>query len=302
MTPTYRVGTVEDARAVYEVFAHTIADLERRMGTPETDNAWTDRAVVAERWERRRPLLEHLARTAERFWVAERDRQVIGYARATLRDGVRELTEFFVLPGHQAGGVGRELLARTFPPDGARHRTVIATADVRALARYLKAGVYARSPVYYVSRAPQPVAIETDLTVDPVATVPEAIAAMRAIDRAILGHARDADHEFLLQSREAYLYRRADRIVGYGYFGRDTGPIALLDPSDFPAVLARGETAAAARNEATFGVNVPLINRAAVDHVMGRGFRLDAFPMLFMSDGAVATFERYVLTNPPFFV
>lgn len=57
---------MEDARAVYEVFERAIADLERRAGVAEADNMWMDPAAVAEYWERRRPLFEHLARTANR--------------------------------------------------------------------------------------------------------------------------------------------------------------------------------------------------------------------------------------------
>src|SRR3712207_7374197 len=46
-------------------------------------------------WELRRPLFEHLAATCEGWWLAEDDRsgELLGYARAILRDGTRELTE-----------------------------------------------------------------------------------------------------------------------------------------------------------------------------------------------------------------
>ena len=76
-------------------------------------------------WGFFRPLYDHLARTGEHFWIAERDGESIGYARSVLRDGVRELTEFFVLPGHQSAGLGRELLSRAFPTEGARHRVIV---------------------------------------------------------------------------------------------------------------------------------------------------------------------------------
>ena len=107
----------------------------------------------------------------------------------------------------------------------------------------------------------------------------------------------------MLGDRRGELYHRGDQVVGYGYVGHSTGPIALLDPTDFPAVLARAETAAAARNEGEFGLNVPLVNRAAVDHLLERGFRLDAtFHTFFMSDEAFGAFEHYIITDPPFFL
>jgi hypothetical protein len=70
------------------------------MGTPEGVPIRTDPALIADYWERHRTLFGHLTRSAEQFWVAEDDGRIIGHARATLHDGVRELIEFFVLPDH----------------------------------------------------------------------------------------------------------------------------------------------------------------------------------------------------------
>ena len=302
MTATYRPGTAADSPAVFAVFAQAVADLERRMGTPEAENTWLDPVAMAARWEFFRPLFDHLARTAEQFWVAEGEGQVVGYARATLHDGVRELTEFFVHPAHQAAGIGRELLTRTFPRGGARRRVIVASREISAVAQYLKAGVYPYVTIYYAFGKPRPVEVATDLTVETAAPGPETLAALRAVDAVVLGFARDADHAFLLDHRPVCLYRRGGRVAGYGYFGARTGPIALLEPSDFPAVLARAETEAAERGEETFGVDVPLINRAAVDHLLGRGFRLDDFTLFLMSDEPFGAFDRYVVTSPPLFL
>jgi len=298
--PTFRPGTLADAPAVYEVFAQTLADLDRRRGTPEADNTWADPAAVAATWERRGTLFEHLTRSAERFWVAERQGQIVGYARATLRDGVRNLTDFFVLPAHQ--GVGRRLLARAFPAGGARRRVVLATSAPTALACYLKAGLVPRVPLYPLTAPPRPVDVATGLAFEPLAPGPAALAELRNIDRNLLDFARDADHEFLLGDRQGTLYRRSGRAVGYGYDGKGTGPIALLEASDFPAVLAHAEAGAAARGEQRFGVNVPLVNRAALDYLLARGFQLADVTNFLMSDEPFGDFERYLFTSPPFFV
>ena len=302
MIHTYRPATMADIRAVYDVFTRTTADLERRMGSLENAEMWTEPAFVEDYWQTRGPLLEHLARNADRFWVAELDGQIIGYARSSLHDGVRELIDYYVLPSHQATGVGRELLERAFPRGGSRRRAIIASTDIRALARYLKSGVYPRFPIYYFFRKPQPVSLETGLEFRPSAGTPETLAAIREIDRAILGFERDVDHEFLLNDRQLYLFYREDRVAGYGYFGKGSGPVALLDESDLPAVLARAETEAAARNEEEFGLQVPLINRAAVDYLLEQGFKMEDFTVLFMSDEVFGRFENYILTSPPFFI
>lgn len=304
MNPTFRPGTLDDCRAAYDVFRFTTADAERLAGNPENADFWTNPVTAEEFWQRRRPLFEHLTREADQFWVAEHEGQIIGFARSSLHDGLREVHDYFVLPDDQAKGVGRELLTRSFPAGGARRRAVIGSTEIRAVARYLKAGVYPRFPLYQIKRKPEPVTIESDLRFESVTATPGTIAAIRAVDQAILGFARDADREFLLNEadRQAYLVYRGDHIVGYGFFGKGTGPIALLDASDFPAVLARGETEAAARDDEEFGVTLPLINRSAVDYLLGRGFELDPYTILFFSDEPFGRFENYIISSPDFFL
>jgi ribosomal protein S18 acetylase RimI-like enzyme len=253
-------------------------------------------------WTRRRPLFEHLARTAAYFWVAEQDGSVIGYARSIARDGVLELTEFFVRPGHQSAGVGRELLAHAFPSDDARHRVIVATTDARALGRYLRAGVYPRFPIYYLGRAPETVSVPTDLEITPITDAAGALPVLARLDRAILGHSRHADHAWLLEVAQGYLYRRAGQPAGYGYVGHNYGPFALLEMADFPAVLAHAENQAQARGADRVGFEVPLVNQAAVDYLIGRGYRLDGFFAFFMSNVPLGRFENYICTSPPFFI
>ncbi|HLB47547.1 MAG TPA: GNAT family N-acetyltransferase [Anaerolineales bacterium] len=302
MPITYRPGTIDDSRVVFEIFHQSLIDLSQRIGAMAITNG-NDPAVMASLWETRGPLFEHLARTAEQFWIAEdaEASKAIGYARAILRDGVRELTEFFVLPGHQSGGVGRELLARAFLPDGAKHRVIVATTDSRAQARYLKTGVYPRFPIYYFSRKPEPVSIPTDLTFEPLAESPETFDALRDIDLALFGHRRDVDHAWLMTDRNGFLYRRDGQPVGYGYTGVQRGPFALLDAADIPAALAHAETYAHSLGLAECGFEVPLINKAAVGYLLSRGYHMDTFFAFFMCDKPFGEFENYICPSPPFF-
>lgn len=300
MPVTYRPGTPDDSFAVYKIFLETMDDLSRRLGV-QAITGGSDPAVIASLWESRRPMFDHLANTAEQFWIAEADGKAIGYARSILRDGCRELTEYFVLPGHQSAGVGRELLQRTFIEDGAGHRSIIATVDARAQARYLKTGVYPRFPIYYFERRPEAASVPTDLTVEPLTDSPQTFAALRDIDRAILGHRRDIDHAWLMADRNGFLYSRDGRPVGYGYTGRRRGPFALLDSADTPAALAHAETLAHSLGLTSFGVEVPLINAAAVQYLLARGYKMDAFFAFFMCDQPFGRFENYIALSPPFF-
>jgi len=300
MSVTFRPGTLEDSFTVFEVFIQAIMDLGQRMGI-DVISGGADPANREQMWQRRRPLFEHLAHTAESFWLAEDEGGVVGYGRTILRDGVRELTEFFVLPGQQSAGIGRELLARVFPRDGAKHRAIIATQDTRALGRYLKTGVYPRFPIAYTSRKAEPVQVDSDLTFEKVANTAKTLAALRQIDQIILQHQRDEDHAWLLTKQPCYLYRRAGQVVGYGYVGQNSGPFALLDPADFPAVLAHAENEVAASGW-NFGVELPLINETAVDYLLGRGYQMDSFIALFLSDKPFGQFDRYIFPSPPFFL
>ncbi|MBM4423672.1 MAG: GNAT family N-acetyltransferase [Chloroflexi bacterium] len=300
MPISLRPATPHDSPAVFDVFLQSINDLSQRLGVQAITDG-NDPAVIASLWETRKPMWEHLARTAEQFWLAEEDGHTIGYARSILRDGCRELTEFFVLPGKQSAGVGRELLSRAFPRDGATHRVIIATTDPRAQALYLKTGVYARFPIYYFSRSPEPVSVCTDLAIEPLAESPETFTALTEIDLAILGHRRDIDHAWLMADRNGFLYRRNGKAVGYGYTGHRRGPFAVLDADDFPAVLAHAETFTHSLGLSDFGMETPLINKAAVDYLLARGCKMDAFFAFFMSDHPFGKFENYILASPPFF-
>lgn len=298
---TFRRGTIGDSHAVFQIFVDAIRDLSERQGTAAAASE-NDPILMANQWDVRRPLFEHLARTAEEFWIAEKEGAAIGYTRSILRDGVRELTEFFVAPGAQSAGVGGELLKRAFPREGAKHRIIIATTDVRAQVNYLKTGVVPRFPEMWWYRAPENVTVESDLEFVPVTNVRPVPAEIAEIDRAILGHTREADHQWLLENREGYLYRRDGKVVGYGYLGRGCGPMALLDPRDFDAVLAHAEREAFRSGKAEVGFDIPQINRAAVDYFLAHKYTLDSFVALFMSDAPFGKFENYVLTSPPFFI
>src|SRR5690554_908 len=101
MSITYRAGTVEDSYKVFQVFVKTITDYSERMNVMAITGG-NDPAVLQSLWERRRSMFEFLAENAAQFWVAEKDGEIIAYARSIEHDGLRELTEFFVLPTQQS--------------------------------------------------------------------------------------------------------------------------------------------------------------------------------------------------------
>jgi len=149
-----RPGLPADSPELFRVFRQTAFDLRVRLGQAHPEDA-PDTAVLEKEWEQSWPLYTHLAQTADHLWVAERNSRIIGFARSMIRDGVRSLSEFWVLPQEQSSGVGRALLQRAFPADDARLRYIIATVDTRAQARYMKAGLYPRFSFYLFQRTPE---------------------------------------------------------------------------------------------------------------------------------------------------
>lgn len=298
---TYRPGTPDDSYTVFHIFEETIADLVRRMGHAGP-MSFDDPEKLARMWEERKPLYDHLAQTAEHFWIAEQGGQPVGFARSVRREDVRELTEFFVHPGAQASGVGRELLGRAFAAEPGVRRSVIASPEVRAQALYLRSGVHIHCPIYYFSREPRPVEPDLSLGLVPIGDEPGVLDTIATFDYMTVGYRRDVDHGWLLRERQGYFYEHDGRTVGYGYVGRRNGPFALTDAADFPAVLAHAERAAADAGRTHFGVEVPMTNRAAVEYLLANGFRIDPFAAMFLTDQPRGDLARYIVTSPPFFV
>jgi len=299
MTIIYRKGTIEDSYAVFQVFTRSIIDLGERTNVMAITGG-NDPEVLKSLWQRRQPMFEFLARTAAEFWVVEKDGEIVGYARSIEHDGLMDLTEFFVLPNQQSGGVGRELLARAFPKSGARYRVIVATLDERALSRYLKAGVYARFPVKYFYRKAERVEIKTDLIIEPM-QLDIHLEDINRIDRQIVGHSRAVIHQWIATTRSGYVYKRNGEVVGYGYAGESAGPFALLNENDYPAVLAHAESLMA-EMDAEFGAEVPLINRKAIEYFTERKYQIDSFTVLFMSNEPFGMFENYLCFSPIFFI
>jgi len=294
----YRRGSEADSRAAFEVFHESVTDLSTRLGIQALSGG-NDPTAHENLWERRRPMFQHLAETGSAFWLAEQNDTVIGYARAVIRGGLQELTELFIRPGVQSAGVGRELLTRAFPEGDAPHRCIIASPDIRALALYMRCGVYTRFPIFYLGREPEVVPIPPDLEAVPITSDPETLTALNQIDREVLGHSREVDHHWLMTERHGFLYRRHGKLLGYGYLGYQHGPFALFDPHDFPAILAHAETIAATEGIG-FSLDVPGINQVAIDYLLSRRCQIDTFWTHFLSNHPFGQFDRYIAMTPTF--
>jgi GNAT superfamily N-acetyltransferase len=300
MSAEIRRATPEDAEACHGILWASVTDFGARHGTPL-------RGTADEWWASGEPLHRFLASHAAEWWVAvEPDAgRLVGYARSIERGGLFELTEFFVLPTHQSIGLGRALIERAFPVGRGDIRSIIATTDVRALTRYYGADTAARFPILTLEGVPAPAEIAGDLAphrVDPGSESDRH--ALREIDRSVLEFAReDPEVGWLLEDREGYLYLRDGEAIGSAFVGKGGGgPIAALDAVDLPDILLHVEARAYAVGVETLGLQVPAPNEVATRHLLSRGFRLDPWVNVLMSNRSFGRFDRLVPFSPPIFL
>src|SRR5688572_8289737 len=299
MTITYRQGTLEDSFAVFQVFLKSIMDYSKRMNV-QAITGGDDPEKLGSLWETRKPMFDFLVNDSSQFWVAEKDNEIVGYARTIEHDGLQELTEFFVSPNQQSAGLGSELLSRAFAESGAKYRTIIATLDQRALYRYMKIGLRERFLLKYFSRQAEKVDINTDLNIEPL-NLKRDLDSINKIDKELIAHKRGSVHEWIASGRDGFVYKRKNEIVGYGYIGAPHGPFAVLDENDFPAVLAHAESLVA-ETGGEFGVSTPLINNKAIEYFLERKYQIDSFSVIVLSNIPFGKFENYLSFAPEFFL
>ena len=302
MTIDIRQGTKEDLFDIFVVFQLALHGLYQGVGqaTPEEK---PNPEELSQGFAYFRTFSEYFMQTADQFWVADDDGEIIGFSRSIVRDGIRQLSEFFVHPEKQAKGIGKRLLDAAFSSDGIKNRVVIGTSDVRAVIRYLKSGVKFRFTIYDWSRIPEVVPFETDLSIEPFTPTLENLAILHSIDRIIVGYTREIDHIWLGKNRQGHFYRRNGQVVGYSYVSHRAGPIAMLHDQDFKTALAHVES------EMTKYVDdiwrniylpIPMTNTTAVEYVLRRGFQTSPLLEHFMSDSPLGQYENYIFMDPPF--
>jgi GNAT superfamily N-acetyltransferase len=293
---TLRRATADDIRPAFDVSMAAMSDLFARQGDP----AGIDPPSF---WPQLEPLLVHLAATAAEWWVAidEADGALVGYARSIERGGLFELSELFVRPDRQSAGLGRQLVERAFPDGRGDVRLVLATTDVRAMARYYAAGTVGRFPIAELGGTPRASVGAGDL--EPVPLTHHLIPELAAVEEAVIGFSRNDDYEWLIEHRDGHLYRREGRAIGFAFISADgSGPIAALDPADQVPILRHAEGRAHALELQTISFEVPMPNEIAMRHLLRRGFRIEPPLTLLMSSVPFGQFDRFLPFGPSAFL
>lgn len=285
-------------RAAFAIFRRSIVAAVHRLGiVPSPD---VTEAMLDEQWLQRALWIEHLWRTAAENWLAvDEDGRPIGWALSIQRGSMLGLSFFFVDPGAQSRGVGRALLERAFPLAGGPRRSILATQDPRALSLYLRSGVRHVSTVVDFEAPPKPVSIDTDLTFEALDASDQSVELVAGVEERLLGFRRDVDTRLLLGGRPAWVARRGGTVAGFAFGHKDelTGPIGALEPADIPALLAQVENEAAAEGAKNLYFSTPLLNDAAVQHLLGRGFAIDPFVYGLLADDRSIQVDRWIHTG-----
>lgn len=315
---SYRPVRTHELAACAEVWRDGINDYTRRLNQPDVP---PETASLLR-------LYAHLQSTdPERFVVATvpttgareeaggDGERIVAFAAAVMRERLWFLSMLFVRPGLQGAGLGRALLARVAPADGAASFRATATDSAQPIsnALYASAGIVPRIPLLNLIGLPQHSDAFGAL---PSGIVPRAFVdlvdgrggeghrrlaeAVDALDREVLGVAHPADHRFLRQeSRTGWLYHGPDgKPVGYGYAteaGR-IGPVAVRDPELLAPILGHLSTAVTPRG--AFALWLPGTADRAVVAALQAGFRLDQFPVLLCWDRPFVDLARYLPISP----
>jgi GNAT superfamily N-acetyltransferase len=303
----FRPARRDDLVACREIWRESINDYMGRLNEPLIP-------IEAESITR---LHEHLLSSdPDRFVVATRPtddgrdggERVVGFTSAVRRDDLWFLSMLFISPDEQGAGLGRALLARILPPDGAVLATATDTAQPISNALYASLGIVPRMPVFSLIGRPAPHGFEAL----PTGVIVQALgigaydrdadlaAIVDAIDREVLGFVRPRDHALMaLEGREGFLYRGPDgAVAGYGFASQTgrVGPVAALDEALLASIL--GHLLRAVEPRGASAVWVPGAAGASLVQLLRAGFRLEGFPVLLCWSRPFADFSRYLPISP----
>ena len=322
----YRPGREADLDDCTRIWRLGIEDYQGRLNQPAMPD---DLAPL-------RRLLAHLLTTdPDRFWVASAPSEadggevgaVVGFASASLRDGLWFLAMLFVDPAFQRDGIGQALLDRAQagrdvdpggpaiprpddPLDSGIHTWGMCTDAVQPISNglYARRGMVPRIPIWRlfgeVRRWSAVPPLPGGLTAVPFEAVerdgpdgPRRLAAiLDEVDHGLLASTHQVDHAYLRRDgRVGFLARERDgRVAGYAYgsgVGR-LGPVAALDPSLQPALIGMAIREAPALGAVALWV--PGTAAEAMRGLLEAGLRIDGFPGMICWSRADHPFDRYL--------
>ena len=163
-------------------------------------------------------VLRHILETGK-MSVAEQDGDILAFAGSITRGSVTFLTDLFVHPKAQSGGLGKTLLQHVLLQEQPIHCTMSST-DPRAQALYIRLGMQPLFPHFnlqwrgHVHKEPEPLLADLEV-VEGEAEDP----AFVQWDTQVSGRMRQVDHAFWVRQQQSIplWFLKQGVTVGYGY-------------------------------------------------------------------------------------
>lgn len=297
MAISYRRARADELERAEELVANSINDLCVRHGFGRIASA--------------RPphfQLFSLNDDPDGLWIAEERDEIRGFLFSWVCEDLWFLAELFVAPGHQGGGIGKELLARGFAHAaraGATTRALVTFAfNTVSQGLYIRNGLFPSASLSFVKAERAALAAfsggsKYETTPIGAGDIPELV----AIDRHTLGVSREKHHRYLATDSTigGVLLRDGRAIVGYAYINRDghVGPLAVTRAEAMDTAFRSAVGIAMDRGAAQVTALIPGGNDAAFRVAAACGMRV-AFPFVLMSSRAFGDWTRYLPRNPGF--
>jgi GNAT superfamily N-acetyltransferase len=242
-------------------------------------------------------------------WLAEYDREIVGFAQSWVCGPLWFLAELFVAPGRQGQGIGNALLARTLEhasQAGAIERGLITFAfNVVSQGLYVRHGLLPRTPIHLCSIEREALArqkLGRTLCATPIQPTAADFETLQQIDLATLGASRWKHHRYLLgdATMQGVFLEDGGVRVGYAYVAASghIGPLAVVHRGAMPAAFRAALAMAVTRDGRQVSAFVPGTSDAlAIAAHLGMRF---ALPMVFMSRRDFADWTCYLPRNPGF--
>jgi GNAT superfamily N-acetyltransferase len=317
----YRPAELGDTRETPGIFLAAINELYARRGIPLLEGERGERSPLHQHW---------LTNDAARFWVAERDGRLVGFACGIERPGRRGpwwfLSSLFVVPEAQGEGVGRALFecaASGRDPRGLAVTIADALQPV-SVTLYARQGMLPRLPLIVFGGRPRPMREAAGrpaggglpmsgratpgrptsrgravaISRRPVERTQAALARLRDLDLAVTGVDRTIDHAYLLDGRrECRLLVGAEGPTGYVYVSPSgsIGPGAALKPADVAELTGWALRRAVELGAERISAIVPGTNQAAQQVCWAAGLHSEAAMGVLLASRRFGRFDRYLV-------
>jgi GNAT superfamily N-acetyltransferase len=304
---TFREGRAADLRPAFELSRLALYAMAQSLGVhigpaPEAEG-------MARDWERRRPLVEFVSAQEGRFVLAERDGELVGFARTCTFGDMDELTEFHVAPRHAGQGIGPALLTQIWPgaPTKERGRVAVAPGVSRVLNAVTAHGMMPAAGHWHM-RASTADYVEARSRVtdaaEPAVVVLEADRARdewQALEPEAIGHQRPELHDFFARTRTCLAsVDDSSRISALCWAGMDdaVGPAVGVTSQDLvPVVLQALDRVAKTQEPETLSVYCATHSWWLLRRLRSLGFEV-VWPIWVMSSVPLPGLDRYLPTRP----